>query len=120
MWPCGLNATLVTERVWPSKTRTCVPLDRFHSRSVPSSPPESAVWPCGLNATLLTASVWPVSVYSGLGASQRHFGSMTLMRPRSVLLHSLTASHNRRVPSNPPERAVRPSGLNATLVTEKV
>ena len=62
VWPSGLNATLQTDSVWPSRVCWRVPVAMFHRRTMLSQPPLARVWPSGLNATLQTDSVWPSRV----------------------------------------------------------
>jgi hypothetical protein len=59
--PSGLNATALTQLVWPSSTRPATPLAASHNRTVWSSPALAIVAPSGLNATARTAPVWPCS-----------------------------------------------------------
>src|SRR6476646_10316785 len=98
--PSGLNATPVTQSVWPvSGGPMGWPVSASHSRTV-LSPPETMRFPSGLNATLYTAPVWPVS-----GAPMGW---------------PVSAFHIRRVLSSLPETIRLPSGLNATLYTAPV
>src|SRR5262249_41141489 len=66
---------------------------KFHSLSVLSSLPESAVRPSGENATELTEFEWPVKVCSS---------------------SPVATPHSMSVPSPPPDSAARPFGENAT------
>jgi hypothetical protein len=52
--PSGLNATDLTQPVWPSRVRTSLPVATSHSLIVLSSEPEARSFPSGLNATELT------------------------------------------------------------------
>jgi hypothetical protein len=53
--PSGLNATLLTGRVWPaSGAPSCLCASASHSRIVVSPLPDASVRPPGPNATLLT------------------------------------------------------------------
>ena len=59
--PSGLNATELTELVWP--VRGCPmgwPVAGFHNRTVASPLADARTVPLGLNATERTPSVWPV------------------------------------------------------------
>ena len=62
--PSGLNATLQTSPVWPSRTRRMRPVLASHSRTVRSVEPDAMVLTPGRNATLVTQSVCPISKLS--------------------------------------------------------
>ena len=68
-------------------------MSRSHTRTVPSSPPETARRPSALTATAATRPSWLVRVCRSAPVSR---------------------SHTRTVPSRPPETARRPSALTAT------
>src|SRR5262249_31314797 len=50
--PSGENATRTTALAWPARRRSSLPVRTSHSRTVPSSLPDSACLPSGANATL--------------------------------------------------------------------
>ena len=95
--PSGLNATLVTELVWPvSGWPIGCPVSMFHSRTVLSLLPEANVLPSGLKATLFT----PAKLVRDV--------------PRAW---PLVTSHRMMVLSRAPEARILPSGLKAMLFT---
>jgi hypothetical protein len=49
--PSGLNATEVTQSVWPERVRTRLPVATSHSLIVLSAEPEANSRPSGLNTT---------------------------------------------------------------------
>ena len=144
--PSGLNATELTQSVWPVSG---VP-DLAAAGHVPqphravAALPLARVLPSGLNATELTVPVWPVSGRADLAVAghvpQPHRARRRLpvarVRPSGLNATEVTASvwpvsgdavwrwlatsHSRTVSSAPPVARVLPSGLNATESTESV
>src|SRR5262249_2479756 len=49
--PSGLKQTHAALRVWPSKSRMCLPVSEFHRRTCPSSPPDAINFSLGAYAT---------------------------------------------------------------------
>ena len=81
--PSGLNATPLTQPVWPvSGWPTGWPVSASHSRTVPSALALASSVPSGLNATPLTKPVWPVSGWPSGCAGVAASHSRTVCRSR--------------------------------------
>src|SRR5262249_51560316 len=121
--PSGLNATPVTQFVWPERVRISCPVSGFQIFTVPSELAEASRRPSGLNATLATSSVWPRKRRSSCPV----LASQTLISPRETG-HGIQAGtsplnvseRKRGTLAELPEARRRPSGLNATHQTFSV
>jgi hypothetical protein len=108
-FPSGLNATEVTQPVWPSRVRTSCPVATSHSLIVLSSEPEARSRPSGLNAG---GEELPVGAERhgpdpvGVAFEGAHFSSCGHL-----------PQLDRLVPE--PEARSFPSGLNATELTSR-
>ena len=119
-------------------TRGAAAPARSHTRTVPSTPPLTAVRPSALTATALTGPSWPVSTRGAAAPARSHTRTVPSPPPLTAIRPSaLTAtpqhraswpvstrgaavparSHTRTVPSPPPLTAIRPSALTATALT---
>ena len=112
---------------------------RSHTRTVPSSPPLTAVCPSALTATAYTKPSWPVSTRGAAVPARSHTRTvpsvplLTAVCPSALTATPKTLppwpvstrgaavparSHTRTVPSMPLLTAVRPSALTATAITQ--
>ena len=138
----GLNATLSTYPLYPVSVCLCSPVSVSHSRSSVSSCrlPLAIVRPSGLNTTPSSPRIdRPSSTFFSVLVATSHKRmskkpllvivvparlnpTLSTSSPTSIvfLWVPVATSHRRMVSSSLPLAIMRPSGLNATLLTELV